>query len=76
MHLMCFFIESKTNTGDVGSSQNQSAGIGPTGPSLGGLFAAGFPTLRPIGHRDLPSKTKGEFNTPCPQQTHFFCLVY
>ncbi|PWA15426.1 hypothetical protein CCH79_00008435, partial [Gambusia affinis] len=50
--------KSKTNTGDVGSSQNQSAGIGPTGPSLGGLFAAGFPTLRPIGHRDLPSKTK------------------
>ncbi|XP_054914874.1 WAS/WASL-interacting protein family member 3 isoform X3 [Poeciliopsis prolifica] len=50
--------KSKTNTGDVGSSQNQSAGIGPTGPSLGGLFAAGFPTLRPIGHRDLPSKTQ------------------
>uniref|UniRef100_A0A3P9MWE5 WAS/WASL-interacting protein family member 3-like n=1 Tax=Poecilia reticulata TaxID=8081 RepID=A0A3P9MWE5_POERE len=50
-------VDSKTNTGDAGSSQNQSAGIGPTGPSLGGLFAAGFPTLRPTGHRDLPNKT-------------------
>lgn len=72
---MCFFIESKSNTGDVGSSQNQSAGICPTGPSLGGLFAAGFPTLRPIGHRDLPSKTQGEFNTPCPPQTIFLSTV-
>ncbi|KAM4725529.1 WAS/WASL-interacting protein family member 3 isoform 2-T3 [Anableps anableps] len=49
--------KSKTNTGDVGASQSSSAGLAPTGPSLGGLFAAGFPTLRPIGHRDLPSKT-------------------
>uniref|UniRef100_A0A3B3UXJ4 WAS/WASL-interacting protein family member 3-like n=1 Tax=Poecilia latipinna TaxID=48699 RepID=A0A3B3UXJ4_9TELE len=64
--------KSKTNTGDVGSSQNQSAGIGPTGPSLGGLFAAGFPTLRPIGHRDLPSKTPGEFNIPLSSTNYFF----
>ncbi|KAG7245088.1 hypothetical protein INR49_023654 [Caranx melampygus] len=27
------------------------------GPSLGGLFAGGFPTLRPIGQRDLAGKT-------------------
>ncbi|XP_036070217.1 WAS/WASL-interacting protein family member 3 [Oryzias melastigma] len=26
------------------------------GPSLGGLFAAGFPTLRPTAHRDLAGK--------------------
>ncbi|XP_047240796.1 leucine-rich repeat extensin-like protein 3 isoform X4 [Girardinichthys multiradiatus] len=31
--------------------------MAPTGPSLGGLFAGGFPTLRPIGHRDLAGKT-------------------
>lgn len=27
------------------------------GPSLGGLFAGGFPTLRPVGQRDLGGKT-------------------
>ena len=29
------------------------------GPSLGGLFAGGFPSLRPIGQRDLTVKTSG-----------------
>ncbi|MEQ2258327.1 hypothetical protein XENORESO_016234 [Xenotaenia resolanae] len=49
--------KSKTNTGDSGASQSSSTGMAPTGPSLGGLFAGGFPTLRPIGHRDLAGKT-------------------
>ncbi|KAK5855261.1 hypothetical protein PBY51_005379 [Eleginops maclovinus] len=38
----------KTSPGDVSSSVGSSGGT-PTGPSLGGLFAGGFPTLRPIG---------------------------
>lgn len=29
------------------------------GPSLSGLFAGGFPTLRPIGQRDAAGKTPG-----------------
>ncbi|RVE66884.1 hypothetical protein OJAV_G00111810 [Oryzias javanicus] len=33
-----------------------SGGKGSMGPSLGWLFAAGFPTLRPIAHRDLAGK--------------------
>uniref|UniRef100_A0A3B4WVL1 WAS/WASL-interacting protein family member 3-like n=1 Tax=Seriola lalandi dorsalis TaxID=1841481 RepID=A0A3B4WVL1_SERLL len=51
----------KTSTGDVsssvGASQGSSGGMAPMGPSLGGLFAGGFPTLRPIGQRDLAGKT-------------------
>uniref|UniRef100_A0A8C7XUV5 WAS/WASL interacting protein family member 3 n=1 Tax=Oryzias sinensis TaxID=183150 RepID=A0A8C7XUV5_9TELE len=38
-------------------SKNTSGGKGSIGPSLGGLFAAGFPTLRPIAQRDLAGKT-------------------
>uniref|UniRef100_A0A3P9I675 WAS/WASL interacting protein family member 3 n=1 Tax=Oryzias latipes TaxID=8090 RepID=A0A3P9I675_ORYLA len=41
----------KVTTGDT------SGGKGSMGPSLGGLFAAGFPTLRPIAQRDLAGKT-------------------
>ncbi|XP_035476512.2 WAS/WASL-interacting protein family member 3 isoform X2 [Scophthalmus maximus] len=41
----------------VGASQGSSGGSTPTGPSLGGLFAGGFPTLRPIGQRDVAGKT-------------------
>ncbi|XP_010794891.1 WAS/WASL-interacting protein family member 2-like [Notothenia coriiceps] len=37
----------KTSPGDVSSVG--SAGGTPVGPSLGGLFAGGFPTLRPVG---------------------------
>ncbi|KAI4818463.1 hypothetical protein KUCAC02_011804, partial [Chaenocephalus aceratus] len=37
----------KTSPGDV-SSVSSSGGT-PLGPSLGGLFAGGFPTLRPVG---------------------------
>ncbi|XP_026156637.1 WAS/WASL-interacting protein family member 3 isoform X2 [Mastacembelus armatus] len=52
----------KVNTGDVSSSvsasQGSSGGMAPMGPSLGGLFAAGFPTLRPTGQRDLAGKTQ------------------
>ncbi|XP_029299594.1 WAS/WASL-interacting protein family member 3 isoform X2 [Cottoperca gobio] len=43
----------KASPGDVsssvGASQGSSGGLTPTGPSLGGLFAGGFPTLRPVG---------------------------
>ncbi|CAB1431270.1 unnamed protein product [Pleuronectes platessa] len=51
----------KTSSGDasssVGASQGSSGGMTPMGPSLGGLFAGGFPSLRPIGQRDLLVKT-------------------
>ncbi|XP_068432462.1 WAS/WASL-interacting protein family member 3 isoform X1 [Clinocottus analis] len=51
----------KTSTGDVSSSvaasQGSSGGTAPMGPSLGGLFAGGFPTLRPIGQREQAGKT-------------------
>ncbi|XP_040908464.1 WAS/WASL-interacting protein family member 3 [Toxotes jaculatrix] len=71
----------KTSSGDVssgvGASQGSSGGMAPMGPSLGGLFAGGFPTLRPIGQRDLVGKTpvsrssssvslKPLWNTPTP----------
>nr|XP_057903788.1 WAS/WASL-interacting protein family member 3 [Doryrhamphus excisus]XP_057903789.1 WAS/WASL-interacting protein family member 3 [Doryrhamphus excisus] len=36
----------------VGTSQALCGGMAPMGPSLGGLFAGGFPTLRPTGQRD------------------------
>ncbi|XP_034748658.1 WAS/WASL-interacting protein family member 3 [Etheostoma cragini] len=41
----------------VGASQGSSGGMAPVIPSLGGLFAGGFPTLRPTGQRDLAGKT-------------------
>ncbi|XP_069554863.1 WAS/WASL-interacting protein family member 3 [Brachyistius frenatus] len=41
-------------SGNVGVSQG---GMPPMGTSLSGLFAGGFPTLRPIGQRDLAGKT-------------------
>lgn len=54
------FAEPKANTGDVSSSSGASQGSsGGVAPSLGGLFAAGFPTLRPIGQRDVTGKTTG-----------------
>ncbi|KAM4539619.1 uncharacterized protein wipf3 isoform 1-T2 [Odontesthes bonariensis] len=53
--------KTKANTGDVsgnvGASQSSSGGMASTGPSLSGLFAGGFPTLRPIGQRDSAGKT-------------------
>ncbi|XP_037119457.1 WAS/WASL-interacting protein family member 3 [Syngnathus acus] len=47
----------KASGGDV--SSNVGAAQGPCGgaPSLGGLFAAGFPTLRPVGQRESAGKT-------------------
>ncbi|XP_076006109.1 WAS/WASL-interacting protein family member 3 [Genypterus blacodes] len=51
----------KPSAGDVscgpGGSQSSSGGMAPMAPSLGGLFAGGFPTLRPAGQRDAASKT-------------------
>ncbi|XP_004547920.1 WAS/WASL-interacting protein family member 3 isoform X1 [Maylandia zebra] len=53
---------SKASTGDLsgnaGTSQASSGGMAPVGPSLSGLFAGGFPTLRPTGQRDLAGKTR------------------
>nr|XP_019945985.1 PREDICTED: WAS/WASL-interacting protein family member 3-like [Paralichthys olivaceus] len=54
-------MNTKTSTGDasssVGASQGSSGGMTPMAPSLGGLFAGGFPTLRSIGQRDVTGKT-------------------
>ncbi|KAM8841043.1 WAS/WASL-interacting protein family member 3 isoform 2-T3 [Spinachia spinachia] len=51
----------KANTGDEpvsgAASLGSSGGLAPVGPSLGGLFAGGFPTLRPTGQRGLAGKT-------------------
>ncbi|XP_077364334.1 WAS/WASL-interacting protein family member 3-like [Festucalex cinctus] len=51
----------KVTSGDVpsnvGAAQGTCGGAAPMGPSLGGLFAGGFPTLRPIGQRDSAGKT-------------------
>ncbi|XP_041823255.1 WAS/WASL-interacting protein family member 3 isoform X2 [Melanotaenia boesemani] len=44
-------------TGNGSGSQGSSGGTAPMGPCLSGLFAGGFPTLRPIGQRDLAGKT-------------------
>ncbi|TNM92712.1 hypothetical protein fugu_018114 [Takifugu bimaculatus] len=38
-------------------SQGSSGGATPIGPSLGGLFAGGFPALKPIGQREFAGKT-------------------
>lgn len=55
--------DPKASTGDVsgnaGAPQASSGGMAPVGPTLSGLFAAGFPTLRPIGQRDFAGKTQG-----------------
>uniref|UniRef100_A0A8C6T7X4 WAS/WASL interacting protein family member 3 n=1 Tax=Neogobius melanostomus TaxID=47308 RepID=A0A8C6T7X4_9GOBI len=50
----------KSSPGDgSGAPQGSTAGAAPMGPSLGGLFAGGFPTLRPIGQRDFTAKNPG-----------------
>ncbi|XP_029369567.1 WAS/WASL-interacting protein family member 3 [Echeneis naucrates] len=69
------------NTGDASSSigaiQGQAGVVAPMGPTLSGLFAGGFPTLRPTGQRDLAGKSsvsrssssvslKPQWNTPTP----------
>ncbi|KAF1381463.1 hypothetical protein PFLUV_G00154240 [Perca fluviatilis] len=74
----------KASPGDVcssvGASQGSSGGMAPMAPSLGGLFAGGFPTLRPTGQRDLAGKTsvsrssssaclKPLWNPPTPADT-------
>lgn len=53
--------EPKANTGDASSSSGGApqGSSGGAAPSLGGLFAAGFPTLRPIGQRDSAGRTTG-----------------
>ncbi|XP_057684058.1 WAS/WASL-interacting protein family member 3 isoform X2 [Corythoichthys intestinalis] len=53
--------EPKVTSGDVannlGVAHASFEGTAPVGQSLGGLFAGGFPTLRPIGQRDPAGKT-------------------
>nr|XP_015811402.2 WAS/WASL-interacting protein family member 3 [Nothobranchius furzeri] len=48
----------KTNTRDSSASSQVTGGMAPVGPSLGEMFAGGFPTLRPAGHRDKQGKTQ------------------
>ncbi|CAJ1083852.1 WAS/WASL-interacting protein family member 3 isoform X1 [Xyrichtys novacula] len=50
--------KTKTSSGDTSISGGSSTGgAAPMGPPLSGLFAAGFPALRPVGQRDLVGKT-------------------
>lgn len=69
INYLCCSPEPKAGTGDasssVGASQGSSGGMAPAGPSLGGLFAGGFPTLRPIGQRDVAGKTPGWCKMSC-----------
>lgn len=55
--------ERKASCADASSklapSQGSSGGAAPIGPSLGGLFAGGFPALKPMGQRDFAGKTPG-----------------
>uniref|UniRef100_A0A8C3AL28 WAS/WASL interacting protein family member 3 n=1 Tax=Cyclopterus lumpus TaxID=8103 RepID=A0A8C3AL28_CYCLU len=60
----------------VAASLGSSGGMAPMGPSLGGLFAGGFPTLRPIGQRDpavsrssSSASLKPLWNPPPPADT-------
>ncbi|XP_028317099.1 WAS/WASL-interacting protein family member 3 [Gouania willdenowi] len=50
------FDKPKADNGDASGLLNaprgSSGGMAPMGPPLSGLFAAGFPTLRPIGKRE------------------------
>uniref|UniRef100_H3BWM0 WAS/WASL interacting protein family member 3 n=1 Tax=Tetraodon nigroviridis TaxID=99883 RepID=H3BWM0_TETNG len=54
-------VESRTSS--PAASQGSSGGLAPIGPSLGGLFAGGFPTLKPIGQRDSAGKSSGAADT-------------
>uniref|UniRef100_G3NVE1 WH2 domain-containing protein n=1 Tax=Gasterosteus aculeatus aculeatus TaxID=481459 RepID=G3NVE1_GASAC len=65
-----FCVHSNANSG------GSSGGPAPMGPSLGGLFAAGFPTLRPTGQRDLAvsrssssASVRPLWNPPTPADT-------
>uniref|UniRef100_A0A3Q4GJL0 WAS/WASL-interacting protein family member 3-like n=1 Tax=Neolamprologus brichardi TaxID=32507 RepID=A0A3Q4GJL0_NEOBR len=51
-------VVNRDLSGNAGASQASSGGMAPVGPSLSGLFAGGFPTLRPTGQRDLAGKTR------------------
>uniref|UniRef100_A0A669E5T9 WAS/WASL interacting protein family member 3 n=1 Tax=Oreochromis niloticus TaxID=8128 RepID=A0A669E5T9_ORENI len=44
----------------LGKCGASSGGMAPVGPSLSGLFAGGFPTLRPTGQRDLAGKQRSK----------------
>ncbi|XP_051992433.1 WAS/WASL-interacting protein family member 3-like [Xyrauchen texanus] len=46
-------VSSVDDSGTVGNSANTTGSAAPAmGPSLGGLFAGGFPVLKPAGQRD------------------------
>ncbi len=58
--MMYVFAEPKVNGVDdsgrnvVAGNSTNTAGSAPSavGPTLGGLFAGGFPVLKPVGQRD------------------------
>uniref|UniRef100_I3JA72 WAS/WASL interacting protein family member 3 n=1 Tax=Oreochromis niloticus TaxID=8128 RepID=I3JA72_ORENI len=61
-------VVNRDLSGNAGASQASSGGMAPVGPSLSGLFAGGFPTLRPTGQRDLAGKTRAASLNPTGKQ--------
>lgn len=56
----CLTLEPRVHNVEDNSGAGGSSGISPPqGPTLSGLFAGGFPVLRPVGQRD-----KGSNNRP------------
>lgn len=57
---------------DRATGPGESSGVTPTqGPTLSGLFAGGFPVLRPVGQRDRDSHDRpGAWSYPGPIPVH------
>lgn len=65
-------LEPTVHSVDGNSGAGGSSGATPTqGPTLSGLFAGGFPVLRPVGQRDKDSHNHpGAPSSPDPLLNH------
>lgn len=62
-------LEPRVHSVDGNSGAGRSTGATPTpGPTLSGLFAGGFPVLRPVGQRD--KNRPGAQSSPDPMLYH------
>ncbi|XP_069051159.1 WAS/WASL-interacting protein family member 3 [Lepisosteus oculatus] len=60
--------KAKSNCPDVVSGAGSSTAAGSPAPSLGGLFAGGFPVLKPAGKRDYPASRSTQSSSGMRQQ--------
>ncbi|MBN3314333.1 WIPF3 protein, partial [Atractosteus spatula] len=60
--------KAKSNCPDVVSGAGSSPAAGSPAPSLGGLFAGGFPVLKPAGKRDYPASRSTQSSSGMRQQ--------